>query len=239
MIPRRPVAPVPEPLEVALAEVVASEEDDRRRLPPLDRGDRVLKEVQPRGAAVRVLQEPAQTQPEAPGEVDRVVRVKRERGDAEPVNLSAVDAGTGERAPERVREQALGRRPRRRVARVGRLGGAGDHGLGRHPCGCYGPRRILRRMSVGAQVGLREALLELIPDDKRVSAGDSVRDLHAADYSLHPPHRPDVVVYPTTTAEVARVLALANARRVPGAALRARTSLEGHVIPVAGGISPG
>jgi hypothetical protein len=54
-------------------------------------------------------------------------------------------------------------------------------------------------MSVGAHVGrLREALLELIPDDGRVSAGDSVRDLHAADYSLHPPHRPAVVVYPTT-----------------------------------------
>ncbi len=92
-------------------------------------------------------------------------------------------------------------------------------------------------MSAGTQVGLREALLELIPDDRRVSAGDSVRDLHAADYSLHQPHRPDVVVYPTTTAEVAQVLALANARRVPVVAFGAGTSLEGHVIPVAGGIS--
>ena len=70
-----------------------------------------------------------------------------------------------------------------------------------------------------------------------MSVGDSVRDLHAADYSLHPPHRPDVVVYPTTTAEVAGVLALANARRVPVVAFGAGTSLEGHVIPVAGGIS--
>ena len=84
---------------------------------------------------------------------------------------------------------------------------------------------------------LRAALLELIPDESRVSVGDSVLDLHAADYSLHRPQRPDVVVYPTGTAEVARVLALANERRVPVVPFGAGTSLEGHVIPVRGGIS--
>jgi D-lactate dehydrogenase (cytochrome) len=92
-------------------------------------------------------------------------------------------------------------------------------------------------VTVGAAAGLREALLELIPEGSRVSTGDSVLDLHAADYSLHHPHRPDVVVFPNATAEVSRVLALATEWRVPVVAFGAGTSLEGHVIPIAGGIS--
>jgi D-lactate dehydrogenase (cytochrome) len=90
---------------------------------------------------------------------------------------------------------------------------------------------------MGTASGLREALLKLIPDEGRVTVGDSVLDLHAADYSLHPPHRPDVVVYPTNTSEVARVLAFANDRGVPVVPFGAGTSVEGHVIPLHGGIS--
>src|SRR5262245_35053705 len=74
-------------------------------------------------------------------------------------------------------------------------------------------------------------------DEKRVSTGDSDRDLHAEDMSSHTPHRPDVVVYPLETAEVAAVLAAAEERRVPVMPFAAGSSLEGHVIPVAGGIS--
>ena len=85
--------------------------------------------------------------------------------------------------------------------------------------------------------GLRDALVAAVGDATRVSDGDSERDLHAGDITFHRPHRPDVVVYPLTTEEVSRVLALADERRVPVTPFGAGSSLEGHVIPVAGGIS--
>jgi D-lactate dehydrogenase (cytochrome) len=86
-------------------------------------------------------------------------------------------------------------------------------------------------------VGLRESLLELIPDERRVSASESVLDQHAQDLSYHAPHAPDAVVYPESSEEVARVLAWANAERVPVVPFGAGTSLEGHVIPLRGGVS--
>ena len=91
-------------------------------------------------------------------------------------------------------------------------------------------------MTVAAQE-LREALLEVLGEDARVSDGDSDRDLHGADITFHTPRRPDLVVYPTSTEEVSRVLALANERRVPVTPFGAGSSLEGHVIPTRGGIS--
>ena len=73
--------------------------------------------------------------------------------------------------------------------------------------------------------------------EEGVSTGETVLDLHAGDLSYHPRRVPDAVAFPTTTDEVARVLAWANERRVPVVPFGAGTSLEGHVIPVAGGIS--
>ncbi|HET7572174.1 MAG TPA: FAD-linked oxidase C-terminal domain-containing protein [Gaiellaceae bacterium] len=90
-------------------------------------------------------------------------------------------------------------------------------------------------MAVAAN--LRTELLRLVPDERRVADGDSVLDQHAADLSYHPPRRPDVVVFPETTAEVAAVLAYADEARVPVVPFGAGTSLEGHVIPLHGGIS--
>jgi D-lactate dehydrogenase (cytochrome) len=84
---------------------------------------------------------------------------------------------------------------------------------------------------------LRETLVAALGDARRVSDGDSERDLHSSDITFHRPHRPDLVVYPETTEEVAAVLALADERRVPVTPFGAGSSLEGHVIPVAGGIS--
>src|SRR5690242_11628610 len=84
---------------------------------------------------------------------------------------------------------------------------------------------------------LTKTLHDLLGDGARVSAGDSDRDLHSEDMTFHPAHRPDVVVYPTTTADVARVLELAAAERIPVTPFGIGSSLEGHVIPVAGGIS--
>jgi D-lactate dehydrogenase (cytochrome) len=86
-------------------------------------------------------------------------------------------------------------------------------------------------------VSIAADLLQLIPDARRVGDGESLLDQHAADLSYHLPHRPDAVVFPETTEEVATVLAYANDARVPVVAFGAGTSLEGHVIPVRGGIS--
>ena len=80
---------------------------------------------------------------------------------------------------------------------------------------------------------LRESLAAFV----RVSGGDSDRDLHSADMTFHRPHRPDLVVYPTSTDEVSRTLALANERRVAVTPFGAGSSLEGHVIPIEAGIS--
>jgi D-lactate dehydrogenase (cytochrome) len=84
---------------------------------------------------------------------------------------------------------------------------------------------------------VRSDLLHLVPDEARVSEVESVLDEHAADLSYHEPHRPDVVVFAETTAEVSAVLAYANAEGVPVVPFGAGTSLEGHVIPLHGGIS--
>ncbi len=90
-------------------------------------------------------------------------------------------------------------------------------------------------MAVAAD--LRAELLRLVPDESRVSVVESVLDQHAGDLSYHEPHRPDVVVFAESTAEVSAVLAHANAAGVPVVAFGAGTSLEGHVIPLHGGIS--
>jgi len=84
---------------------------------------------------------------------------------------------------------------------------------------------------------LRAELLRLVPDERRVSDGESVLDQHSADLTYHAPHRPDVVVFPETTAEVATVLAYADGAGVAVVPFGAGTSLEGHVIPLHGGIS--
>ena len=84
---------------------------------------------------------------------------------------------------------------------------------------------------------LRDAVASVLGADARVSDGESERDLHAGDISFHRPRRPDLVVYPASTEDVARVLALANELRVPVTPFGAGSSLEGHVIPEHGGIS--
>lgn len=92
-------------------------------------------------------------------------------------------------------------------------------------------------MSTLSPAFVSELVSALAGDAARVSTGDSDRDLHSEDMTFHRPIRPDVVVYPTATEEVSRVLALADAHRVPVTPFGIGSSLEGHVIPVAGGIS--
>ena len=84
---------------------------------------------------------------------------------------------------------------------------------------------------------LAAALADVLGDPSRISTGDSDRDLHSEDMTFHSPRRPDLVVYPTSTADVARVLTLADEQRVPVTPFGIGSSLEGHVIPIDGGIS--
>jgi D-lactate dehydrogenase (cytochrome) len=85
-------------------------------------------------------------------------------------------------------------------------------------------------------VSLRSDLLDLVPDDSRVGDGESLLDAHSHDLTYHAPHRPDVVVAAGNVDEVSRVLAYANRARIPVVPFGAGTSLEGHTIPVHGGI---
>jgi D-lactate dehydrogenase (cytochrome) len=85
---------------------------------------------------------------------------------------------------------------------------------------------------------LRAALVAAVSGDpSRVSTGRSDLDLHAGDSSFHRPVRPDVVVSPSSTDEVSAVLEVAAAHAVPVTPFGAGSSLEGQVIPLAGGIS--
>jgi D-lactate dehydrogenase (cytochrome) len=90
---------------------------------------------------------------------------------------------------------------------------------------------------VAVAADLRTELLRLVPDERRVSDVESVLEEHGADLSYHAPRRPDLVVYPESTQEVSAVLEYADRTGVHVTAFGAGTSLEGHVIPLAGGIS--
>ncbi len=84
---------------------------------------------------------------------------------------------------------------------------------------------------------LHTALRDLLDDPARVSVGDSDRNLHSEDMTFHAGHTPDVVVYPISTDEVSRILILADAEGVPVTPFGVGSSIEGHVIPIEGGIS--
>jgi len=71
---------------------------------------------------------------------------------------------------------------------------------------------------------------------ERLSTSTGVRDHHGKDESWHHPHRPDAVVFPNTTEEVAEVVRICARHRTPVVAYGTGTSLEGNVIPHEGGV---
>ncbi len=79
-------------------------------------------------------------------------------------------------------------------------------------------------------------LCELLRVDQ-VTQNDAERMRHGQDESYHRPQLPDVVVFPESTDDVVAVLRYANDRRTPVVPFAVGSSLEGHVIPVRGGIS--
>ncbi len=70
----------------------------------------------------------------------------------------------------------------------------------------------------------------------RLSTSTGVRDHHGKDESWHHPHRPDAVVFPNTTEEVAEIVRICARYTTPVVAYGTGTSLEGNVIPHQGGV---
>ena len=61
-------------------------------------------------------------------------------------------------------------------------------------------------------------------------------EAHSIDESWIEPHRPDVVVWPSSTEQVSRIVRYANERQLPVVPWSGGSSLEGNPIPVHGGI---
>ena len=81
-------------------------------------------------------------------------------------------------------------------------------------------------------------LYRIIPDEARVATeGEEVENHGRAFFTYHSPHPPDAVVFPKSQEEIVKVLRFANERGVPVIPYGAGSSLEGHTIPVRGGIS--
>jgi len=71
----------------------------------------------------------------------------------------------------------------------------------------------------------------------RFSQASSDRDLHGRDDSAYAAPPPDAVAWPQSTAEVAAILRLCHEHRAPVIPFGVGSSLEGHVLAVAGGLS--
>ncbi len=83
-------------------------------------------------------------------------------------------------------------------------------------------------------LGVITELQALLGD--RFSMAKAVRDQHGRDESPYPELAPDAVVFVQTNEEVACVVKLCNEHHVPVVAYGAGSSLEGHVLPIHGGI---
>jgi D-lactate dehydrogenase (cytochrome) len=94
-------------------------------------------------------------------------------------------------------------------------------------------------MAITSRVDLSQSQLEALSAlvSGRVSTNESVLDSHGRDESAFPPVRPSAVVMAHSTEEVSKVLAYCNAEKIPVVAFGVGSSLEGHVLPLFGGIS--
>ncbi|WP_310257355.1 FAD-binding oxidoreductase [Fictibacillus barbaricus] len=73
--------------------------------------------------------------------------------------------------------------------------------------------------------------------EKRATQNETILQQHSRDESYHTPVSPDVVVYPSSTEEISSIMSFANEHGIPVVPFGAGSSLEGHCIPVKGGIS--
>ncbi|MGH8800674.1 MAG: FAD-binding oxidoreductase, partial [Casimicrobiaceae bacterium] len=71
---------------------------------------------------------------------------------------------------------------------------------------------------------------------ERVATGEAIRDQHSHGEGLADAALPDVVVFPQSNEEVAAIVRLCAAARIPVIAFGVGTSLEGHVAALYGGV---
>ena len=95
------------------------------------------------------------------------------------------------------------------------------------------PVGLLRREYPQA---LHDALIALL-GAPRVSIAHAVREHHGKDESSFPYALPDAVVFPESTEEVADVVKLCAAHKIPVIPYGTGTSLEGHILAIHGGVT--
>ncbi|MEM9736863.1 MAG: FAD-binding oxidoreductase, partial [Pseudomonadota bacterium] len=87
-------------------------------------------------------------------------------------------------------------------------------------------------------MSIASAIAELAPRfGNRLSAADGVRDTYGRNEAWYPVTPPDAVIWPESTAEVAEIAKVCHRHGCPIVAWGAGTSLEGHIVPVQGGIT--
>ena len=90
-------------------------------------------------------------------------------------------------------------------------------------------------MTEGKTAAAISALKDILGD--RLSTGESIREIHGRDEAYSTPALPDAVAFPESTEEVSEMMKICSQYRVPVVPFGIGTSLEGHVIPIHGGIS--
>lgn len=80
-----------------------------------------------------------------------------------------------------------------------------------------------------------EEIRELLGD--RLSTGSSIREIHSRDEAYSTPSLPDAVAFPETTKEVSQIMRICTKHKCPVVPYGVGTSLEGHIVPIHGGIS--
>ncbi len=71
----------------------------------------------------------------------------------------------------------------------------------------------------------------------RCATSDAILDYHSKGEAYHAPVRPDAVLFPGSTEEVAAIMRTCAAGACPIVPFGTGTSLEGHVVPIRGGVS--
>ncbi len=72
----------------------------------------------------------------------------------------------------------------------------------------------------------------------RFSIAQAVLNHHGRDESSYPTVSPQAVVFANSTEEVAELVKLCNQYEIPIVPFGAGTSLEGHLLPIHGGVWP-
>jgi len=95
---------------------------------------------------------------------------------------------------------------------------------------------------MGSRTVVAELPAELVAEltellGERFSVSESILDLHGRDESCFAPIRPWAVVFPESTADVQAIVEACARHDIPIVPFGAGSSLEGHVLPIHGGVS--